>query len=754
MAENHELRTAWDFVEKTGRSIFLTGKAGTGKTTFLKTIVEKSRKRPIVVAPTGVAAINAGGVTIHSFFQLPFTPYVPGSKLESKFDFGREKRKIIASIDLLIIDEISMVRADLLDAIDTVLRRFRDHYQPFGGVQLLMIGDLAQLTPVVTAEDEQILKPYYDTPYFFGSKALQQIDYVTIQLDHVYRQQDMSFIDILNQIREGHPTSEVLSVLNNHYKPTFIPKPEEPYIRLTTHNQLANYYNDTELKKLSGRSYLFHAEISGTFPDFSYPTAETLELKQGAQVMFVKNDPSAEHLYYNGRIGRVTYVDAYKILVLCDGDNDAIEVEPLEWENTRYTLNEETREIETEVQGVFKQYPLRLAWAITIHKSQGLTFDRAIIDANQSFAPGQVYVALSRCRSLEGLVLASPLGTRAIINDERVDSYIAQQEEEAQKSIAQLPALKQEYERYLLLQLFDFRSLLYQQETMVRIFAEFFYHSHASLKQLQDQTLMDIRKSVIDIAGKWQQKISAMTFDQLHDEEFLERVKRSATYFADTLYKTLAKPLELSAKIETNNKQAKRRLDRALSEEKETWASRRYLLVKIAEQGFSVTHYLREKQMSMLDAIDESDIKPKRARKSRAKKETKEKPKEARIKNAVTPNNELGTWGEEQAADFLIHKGYTILERDWKSGHRDIDIIATNGQVVVFVEVKARRNRIFGEPEDAVDYMKMHNLRAAINHYVKFKNIRLDIRFDVITVVGTPYMGQAEITHIEDVPFL
>ena len=754
MAENHELRTAWDFVENTGRSIFLTGKAGTGKTTFLKTIVENSRKRPIVVAPTGVAAINAGGVTIHSFFQLPFTPYVPGSKLESKFDFGREKRKIIASIDLLIIDEISMVRADLLDAIDTVLRRFRDHYQPFGGVQLLMIGDLAQLTPVVTPEDEQILKPYYDTPYFFGSKALQQIDYVTIQLDHVYRQQDMSFIDILNQIRDGHPTPEALSILNSHCKPTFIPKPEEPYIRLTTHNQLANYYNDTELKKLSGRSYLFHAEISGTFPDFSYPTAETLELKQGAQVMFVKNDPSAEHLYYNGRIGRVTYVDAYKILVLCEGDNEAIEVEPLEWENTRYTLNEETREIETEVQGVFKQYPLRLAWAITIHKSQGLTFDRAIIDANQSFAPGQVYVALSRCRSLEGLVLASPLGTRAIINDERVDSYIAQQEEEAQKSIAQLPALKQEYERYLLLQLFDFRSLLYQQETMVRIFAEFFYHSHASLKQLQDQTLMDIKKSVIEIAGKWQQKIIALTIEQLHDEEFLERVKRSATYFADTLYQILAKPLELSAKIETNNKQAKRRLDRALSEEKETWVSRRYLLVKIAEQGFSVTHYLREKQMSMLDAIDESDTKTKRTRKSRAKKENKEKPKGTRINNAIAPNNELGTWGEEQAAEFLIHKGYTILERDWKSGHRDIDIIATNGQVVVFVEVKARRNRIFGEPEDAVDYMKMHNLRAAINHYVKFKNIRLDIRFDIITVVGTPYMGQAEITHIEDVPFL
>jgi Holliday junction resolvase-like predicted endonuclease len=641
-----------------------------------------------------------------------------------------------------------------LDAIDTVLRRFRDHYQPFGGVQLLMIGDLAQLTPVVTAEDDQILKPYYDTPYFFGSKALQQIDYITIQLDHVYRQQDMSFINILNQIREGHPTAEALAQLNTRCLPTFIPKPEEPYIRLTTHNQLANYYNENELKKLKGRSYLFHAEINGTFPEYSYPTAETLELKLGAQVMFIKNDPSAERLYYNGRIGRVTYVDAYKILVLCEGDDKAIEVEPLEWENTRYTLNEETREIETEIQGTFRQYPLRLAWAITIHKSQGLTFDHAIIDANQSFAPGQVYVALSRCRSLEGLVLASPLGTHAIINDERVDTYIAQQEEEAQRSIQQLPALKQEYERYLLLQLFDFRSLLYQQESMVRIFAEFFYHSHASLKQLHDRTLMDIRKQVIEVAGKWQQKILSMPIEELRNEEFLERVKRSATYFADTLFNILSKPLELSFQVETNNKQAKRRLEHTLPEEKETWLSRRYLLVKMAEQGFTVTNYLKEKQMSMLDAIDESTIKPKRTRKSKTKKETKPKTIETKNMKALTPNNELGVWGEEQAADYLIRKGYTIVERDWKSGHRDIDIIATNGQVMIFVEVKARRNRVFGEPEDAIDYKKMQNLRAAINHYIKFKNIRQDIRFDVITIVGTPYQGEAEITHIEDVPTL
>jgi hypothetical protein len=615
MEQNEQLRTAWDFVENTGRSIFLTGKAGTGKTTFLKAVMETSRKRPIVVAPTGVAAINAGGVTIHSFFQLPFSPYVPGAKVESKFDFSREKRKIIASMDLLIIDEISMVRSDLLDAVDAVLRRFREHDQPFGGVQLLMIGDLAQLTPVVTPEDERLLKPYYDTPYFFGSKALQQIDYVTIQLERVYRQQDASFVSLLNEIREGHPSQEVLAKLNSRSLTPGRSSVEQGglvgAIRLTTHNHLANYYNESELQKLPGRSYSYIADIKGTFPDYSYPTAETLVLKEGAQVMFIKNDPSGEHRYYNGRIGVVQEATAKSLTVYCEGDSEAIEVEPLEWENTRYTLNEKTREIEAEVQGTFKQLPLRLAWAITIHKSQGLTFDRAIIDANQSFAPGQVYVALSRCRTLEGLVLSTPLESRAIINDERVDSYIAQQEYQAERSIQQLPLLKQEYERYLLLQLFDFRSLLALQETMVRIFAEFFYHSHASLKQLHDQTLFDLQQHVIAVAAKWQQKIRVMTMEQLQDADFLARVKRSAEYFADQLRNILTKPLELSAKVESNNKQAARRLGNALPDLRQTWMARRYLLTKIAEKGYTVDTYLHEKQMSMLDALDEGAVKPK-----------------------------------------------------------------------------------------------------------------------------------------------
>ena len=625
MERNDELRIAWDFVENTGRSIFLTGKAGTGKTTFLKAVVEKSRKRSIVVAPTGVAAINAGGMTIHSFFQLPLSPFVPEAQIKSKFDFGREKRKIISSIDLLIIDEISMVRADLLDAIDSVLRRYRDRYQPFGGVQLLMIGDLAQLTPVVTPEDERLLKPYYDTPYFFGSKALAQTEYVTIQLEKVYRQQDDTFISILNHIRDGKPTAEDLALLNSRVMPT-LSRSEESYIRLTTHNNLANNYNDNELRKLPSRSFLFHAEIEGTFPEYSYPTGETLELKVGAQVMFVKNAPTAERRYYNGRLGHVTYVDDHRILILCEGDSNAIEVEPLEWENTRYTLNPETREIETDVQGVFKQYPLRLAWAITIHKSQGLTFDHAIIDANQSFAPGQVYVALSRCRTLEGLALAQPLQERSIISDEQVNSYIDHQEQEAEKSIEQLPTLKEEYERQLLIELFDFRQVLYLQEYLVRLFSEFFYNSYSSLTQLHKQALDDIKSQIMAVADKWTAHIKALPTKQLREPDFLERVKRSAEYFSQKLNDILAKPIALSENVDTNNKQARQRLNNTLPDMKQTWLSRRYRMTAIAEQGFTVTVYLREKQMSMLDALDEDDIKRKKAKKEKTKKPKEPKP--------------------------------------------------------------------------------------------------------------------------------
>lgn len=407
MNANNELKTAWEFVEKTGKSVFLTGKAGTGKTTFLREVVESSSKRVVVVAPTGIAAINAGGVTIHSFFQLPLHPYIPGVKVESKFAFSKEKRSVIKTIDVLVIDEISMVRSDLLDAVDSVLRRFRDRNKPFGGVQLLMIGDLQQLTPVVTDEEAELLSHYYATPYFFGSHALSKTDYVTIELKQIYRQQDENFVSILNEIRSGRPSQRAIDILNERYIPSFAPDTEDGYIRLTTHNNTANAYNEQQLELIDDQLYRFDAEISGNFPEYSYPTELQLELKKGAQVMFVKNDPSSDKRYYNGKIGHVVEIVDDIILVQCPGDDEPVAVEQLEWENSKYVINEQTQEMETEVQGVFRQYPLRLAWAITIHKSQGLTFDKAIIDAAASFASGQVYVALSRCRTLEGMVLAT-----------------------------------------------------------------------------------------------------------------------------------------------------------------------------------------------------------------------------------------------------------------------------------------------------------------------------------------------------------
>ena len=633
MEQNQELRTAWDFVEHTGRSIFLTGKAGTGKTTFLKTVVERSSKRCIVVAPTGVAAINAGGMTIHSFFQLPFSPFVPNAQIKSKFDFGKEKRKIISSLDLLIIDEISMVRSDLLDAVDSVLRRFRDRYKPFGGVQLLMIGDLQQLTPVMTPEDERMLSPYYDTPYFFGSKALAQTDYVTIQLEKVYRQQDNIFLTLLNHIREGKPSAEDIQLLNGRYQPAFIPRPEEGYIRLTTHNQMANHYNESELQKLPGHSYTYRAKIDGTFPEYSYPTAETLTLKEGAQVMFVKNDPSGNHLYYNGRIGHVTYADDNRLEVFCPGDAEAIEVEPLEWENSRYTLNPETREIESEVLGKFSQLPLRLAWAITIHKSQGLTFERAIIDASLSFAPGQVYVALSRCKTLEGMVLASQITPQAIISDERVESYISHQEEAARQSIEQLPTLKDEYYRYLLMELFDLKDILYREEYMGRIIIEFFYHAYTDIAELHKRALEDYKKQVIAVADKWMAMIRQMTIEELHDVDFLERVRRSAAYFEQTLDSVLSKPLALVADVKSQNKQAMKRLTENYVDLRQAWLSRRYLLQQMSEHTFTIADYLRQKQHSLLDAMDEQTLKKK-------KKEKKVKPpKPQKEKTWVTTYN-------------------------------------------------------------------------------------------------------------------
>ncbi|WP_455073913.1 helix-turn-helix domain-containing protein [Prevotella fusca] len=614
MEKNQELRNAWDFVEHTGISIFLTGKAGTGKTTFLRTLKEHSSKRSVIVAPTGVAAINAGGMTIHSFFQLPLSPFVPDASIKNRFDYSKEKRKIMRTLDLLIIDEISMVRADLLDAIDSVLRRFREHDKPFGGVQLLMIGDLQQLTPVVTPEEEKVLQRYYDTPYFFGSKALRSISYVTIELTHVYRQQDSTFITLLNNIREGKATAADLQLLNERYSPTFLPEAGSDYIRLTTHNRMAESYNEDQLRNLPSRACSFRAETDGNFPEYSYPADFNLTLKVGAQVMFIRNDNNGR--YYNGRIGHVTYVDNEKILVLCPGDEDAIEVEVETWENTKYTLNEKTKQIEAEVQGTFKQYPLRLAWAITIHKSQGLTFEHAIIDAQASFASGQVYVALSRCKTLEGLVLASPIGNAAIINDSRVSDYISHQTEQAEQSISALPALKEEYYRQLLIELFNFNDIKTYEAALFRVLTEFFF-KFPKINALHKMTLSDLDTRVINVSMKWENVIRRMTTVQLHEDEFKERIKKSALYFHSQLTELFSHMLEITRDIQTNNKTAAKRFENTYTDLQQTYHAKRELLEVIMEDGFSITTYLTAKQEAILNSLNDGT-----GNKRRKKKET------------------------------------------------------------------------------------------------------------------------------------
>lgn len=634
--ENRELKAAWEFVEKTGRSVFLTGKAGTGKTTFLKEVVEKSSKRVVVVAPTGIAAINAGGVTIHSFFQLPFHPFIPGAKIESKFAFSKEKRSIIRTIDILVIDEISMVRCDLLDALDSVLRRFRDRNKPFGGVQLLMIGDLQQLTPVVTDEESELLSRYYTTPYFFGSHALSKVDYVTIELKQIYRQQDEEFVSILNSVRSGRPSADVIRALNKRCMPDFCPAQEDGYIRLATHNNTANSYNEQQLELLEGELHCFDASVSGTFPEYSYPTEVRLELKIGAQVMFVKNDPSCEKRYFNGKIGHVAEFMEDLILVKCPGEDELIAVERLEWENSKYVINEETQEMETEVQGVFCQYPLKLAWAITIHKSQGLTFDKAIIDAAASFASGQVYVALSRCRTLEGMVLATPLSQSAVMTDLRVEDYIQMQENAARESMGCLEAIKREYFSQLLGDMFDFRNLAYLQKRMLAVCTEFPSGSVVGLSQKHNDILNTLNEKVVPVGLKWQRIISGKAYEEISSNEFNERVQKGCIYFRDELKSAYGDFLDKMKDIKAENKELLKRYGNIWGDLHMELNTHLNLLDAMATSVFSTVTYLRARQKAVYDASGFVPEELKTSSKKTAGKKAPSKVKEEKPKKEDT----------------------------------------------------------------------------------------------------------------------
>lgn len=607
MHQNPELELAWQFIERTGTHLFLTGKAGTGKTTFLRKLKNESPKRMVVLAPTGIAAINAGGVTIHSFFQLPFAPYVPessfstNSKASYRYRFGTEKINIIRSMDLLVIDEISMVRADLLDQVDDVLRRYRDRHKPFGGVQLLMIGDLQQLAPVVKDEEWQMLKGYYDTPYFFSSRALRQTEYFTVELKTVYRQSDQAFLELLNRIRENRCDSQVLETLNQRYIPGFKPGKEEGYIRLVTHNYQAQRINDYELELLPGRSYAFRATIDGKFPEYSYPTDEVLELKKGAQVMFVKNDSSGEHRYYNGMIGEVTAVSPGHIEVCAKGDNLPFLLQEEEWTNAKYVLDAESKEIKEDIEGTFRQFPLKLAWAITIHKSQGLTFERAIIDASASFAHGQTYVALSRCKTLEGLVLSAPLSAKAVISDSAVDNFT----EEARKNEPddnRFHSLQRMYFHELLSGLFDFLPLEQGLKRYVRLVDEFLYKLYPKQLAAYKEEVERFHEKVTKVSQKFGLQYNRLidaAQDYTTDKTLQERIHRGAIYFKEQL-----QPLEAltgNPVPATDNKELKKKLNEAMDELWKLSVQKSELLEFVSQEGFSVGEYLKRKAVLSIE---------------------------------------------------------------------------------------------------------------------------------------------------------
>ena len=418
---NPQLELAWQYISQTNRHVYLTGKAGTGKTTFLHRIRSEVLKYTAVVAPTGVAAINAGGQTIHSLFQLPFGFIGPGDTGRAR-RLSKKKLQLLANLDLLVIDEISMVRADVLDAIDEVLRRVRRNDRPFGGLQLLLIGDLHQLPPVVKEVDRRALLQRYRTPYFFGSHALQKANPATIELTHIYRQADERFIGLLNRVRNDDMNDEVFAALNERYRPGFNPVDAEGYITLTSHKAAARRINTGKLNKLAGQRHDYVATITGKFPPSMYPNTVELGFKVGAQVMFNKND-TVERLYYNGKIGKIIAIRKEVITVKCPDDDFIISVSPVSWDNIAYEMDTATKTVTDNVIGSFIQHPLKLAWAITIHKSQGLTFEKVIIDAADAFAHGQVYVALSRCKTFKGIVLRSRIGDSSIKTDRVISNY-------------------------------------------------------------------------------------------------------------------------------------------------------------------------------------------------------------------------------------------------------------------------------------------------------------------------------------------
>lgn len=628
---NPEVELAERYVVETGVSIFLTGKAGTGKTTFLHNIVEKCHKRSVVVAPTGVAAINAGGVTIHSFFQLPFCPYLPDvPELVTEYQLPASQKSlrkakvdIIRTLDLLIIDEISMVRADLLDAIDAVLRRYRRSGRPFGGVQLLMIGDVQQLAPVVTDEERPYMERVYPSPFFFHSKALQKVPYVTIQLKTIYRQQDPRFVELLNNIRDNHFDSQTLQALNARVQACPAPGNGQEPILLTTHNYQADAVNRSHLTALTTRSYVFDAEVEGNFPEQSAPTDRHLELKVGAQVMFVKNDSNG-HRYYNGMLGMVEEVmddggeaEGQDRVIVVEAENgERIFVTPERWENIRYEIDSSDNKIKQLVDGTFTQYPLKTAWAITVHKAQGLTFDRVQVDVSGSFTYGQVYVALSRCRSLEGLTLLAPITERNSFGSGDIEQFNSSMTP-PQQAEQMLEGFRSQYYYDMLFELFDFSGVQHTIEGLNRLFQDqllrLYPEQAATLSEVCNRELNDM----MAVAERFRRQLAAIAAQPDSKALMSERVGKAAVYFGQVL-RAMDERVRPMLALEIDNRETAKRAKDATERYTATVGLKIRLMEEVADKGFTIEGYQQTK-------VDFALQKPAKERsgKSRPKAEAK-----------------------------------------------------------------------------------------------------------------------------------
>ncbi len=591
------MEMAWRLIEHTGANVFITGKAGTGKTTFLKRLRDESSKTIIVLAPTGIAALNAGGMTIHSFFQLSFSPYIPGlGQAESGGRFkkySKEKIRIIRSIDTIVIDEISMVRADLLDAIDAKLKRYRNPALPFGGVQLIMIGDMQQLPPVVKEDEWQLLREHYRSPYFFDSKILSTTPYETIELTKVYRQKDKDFLNILNAIRENRADKNTLRVLNSRFRQDFNPPESEGYIRLMTHNRQAQELNEAKMRELSSEPFIFDADIEGEFPEMIYPVERHLTLKEGAQVMFVKNDSSGARRYYNGLIGHIQSISGNGKVVVSTEDMNPIEVEKEVWDNTAYTVDEKSKEMKEKVVGRFSQLPLRAAWAITIHKSQGLTFDKAIINASAAFAHGQTYVALSRCRSLEGLVLDRPLPNSAIICDRMVSDF---EKECASREVnaAKVDRLQSEFNRRLALEVTDLTPLRNAMENLHRALQ--ISHSIAFPKttdtygEIFNRTFNELHT----VSLRFKDQLLRMTAEGASEKRIHDRLKAASSYFLKELHPVFDFIKQIPTEID--NKEAFKKFSEAITLVEYEAKLKEELMTATLEKCLSTSDFLKIKR--------------------------------------------------------------------------------------------------------------------------------------------------------------